>query len=321
MLKYIHALLQGEGMMRTYWLSGLLSAGMEDGLEASQYEKRIDLDTVLEGDQLYTYGVHSVGITVDANVEGKISVADSGIHLDKCMEDRCVNKHLNNDLSIGDDINTNTWQTVTDDKTTHPNSKSHILNAKHQTEDVAHDTCASGHQTVDVAHDKRISEHQTEDVAQDKRDSEHFILNKFVCEAFNRDLSMLESSKTDLKSHTDTDEYNCTGEAFDEESKHVHGHAKDMLDINIDRHGTGSTKPITNETFKYHNGPMIPKGGVRYIASLDEINNGRTEDDAMEEDIRLNKSTTTKVQFNAPARRSATDFMAVHNNWFDDQEC
>jgi hypothetical protein len=106
--------LQGKGMMRTFWLTGLHVVALEDG-EDDDGELDMETDQPFGDNEFSMEDLKENGLGDDASMSeeikggqngvGKISVADSGICIDKSTVVTEENDHNNIDIISGDTCN------------------------------------------------------------------------------------------------------------------------------------------------------------------------------------------------------------------------
>lgn len=286
-------------MMRTYWLVGKYLADDEICLAAGQYQKLLEPDTLSEDEYVGEPEAHEDAslsgneLRVREKTEGKISVADSGISMDKGVEDKIDNNTLlNNDSTCETNVKANygTKLNISETKDDETSSINKVNKA-----------CSTE------------KEHS-------KIDSEKFALTQFFCETFDRK----KTDETDALSKTPCrEDRDHDGDLETEEHQSTQSNPK--YSRKKKKYSKYSSKKRSkSKGNKYDTGDAEEP---HFHDNTIQLANVEDEDDneaccALEEDERkqndTNQSTNLTSCFKPPARNSATDFMTVHNNWFEE---
>ncbi|XP_053384831.1 atrial natriuretic peptide receptor 1-like [Mercenaria mercenaria] len=286
--------IKGKGMMRTYWLSGLYIADEEVCMETDQYLKLVEPDKPLEDKHADEYTSHGTSnltgteLKVCDIVEGKISVADSGISMDKGTNDKIGNTLLSTDSTSGEDIDVD-------------NGNPEFSKDVKRIESVAENE-------TEVSADAGLKT----DNENSKRAQGDFSLTQFFCETFNRN----QNTFGHIETKTLSEEHYQTPDEKTRAEKQSHSltsleHFK--VSDNQDRKTVRKKKKTVNKRGKNYN-KMKTKQQPR-------DQNSSSDEESLEfrkERFNNKLEENRKAKFRPPARNSATNFMTVHNNWFQD---
>lgn len=339
--------LQGKGMMNTYWLTGL-SFEEEDVCMESMHldplikpEDRHD-DDVTDGGSKNAAG-KMLEISAGNTNTGKVSIADSGIYMDKSSDEKMEDKNTGNKeegQSIDDQIyNRTDYQNIilhtTDRKLRTKSLDRYVEEPKSSEFD------SDGSEDVVIGRDRAMSERNgirsykkyferhTEDF------SNNYPLTKFFCESFNKretksadesdhshdskknkkrdkKKSKKKKNKVLTKSHSMPDSDYSPKEKIlklikskPSAKEHKVTYKEELVDqISDDEH----------QITKVKNG-FLGKGYNMYY--LDNVSEISADDDLTDKsDYTFIKGSPSR-RFTPPPRLNSTDYMTIHNTWFE----
>ncbi|XP_060604135.1 atrial natriuretic peptide receptor 1-like [Ruditapes philippinarum] len=290
--------IKGKGLMRTYWLSGLYSENEEICIESDQYLKLIEPDKHLNDsptDEDNGGGANNLAadeLKVCDNFQGKVSVADSGISMDKGVDDKFGNVFLNTDTTSGEDIEADCAV------------QSSGANLKQ-----------TGNDIINTGGVSRFNDGEINN-GDSNRTLGKFSLTEFFCETFNRN-AYVDENNSDPKLTDDNQQSAQKLEIINDSSS---------LSSSDDFETFGATH-TNSKSINTRNADANEMEENRLLRLRERHTNYKTskglqtisvEDDGSENDTASEKNVKKTQKFRPPARTSATDFMAVHNNWFQD---